>query len=765
MNDWRVLFGRLLDGEELSELETRALATALDKGPNRREVEDWLRFDAQLWGHLASLSAEEVALSRERLLAKAVLREKHKQVAPAAPRRRLAWTGAAAAAAVLAAILAGWLLLGGRYPRPRAEGDFRLVRGGGVIGATSPLRQGDRLHAGRGGARLTMGGYCHLTLEPNAELVLRGEPRKEMVELQSGRVVSRIEPERGEFRVLTPLGTIEAAGTEFVTAVEHPRSQPTDNAMGRAKNPAIGTLYSQSQLGEDAMGKLKKSAIVTVMVVSGAVAYHFGDSTGLLSAGMGRAFAAEGAGGAVLPDGIRGFKGLLVGTIVSKGERDFVLRVEKVATVWKQNKAPNPDSVVGKDVMISLRGRSRLLERHLHTLRRLKAGDRIVVEAFHLEGDRLTVIELLRKAEAPAEEKERAERERRRERREEGEGERPREREGRREEAERAERERARERREEGEREPRKEGEGRREEAERAERERARERREEVERERRREGEARREGVERREGEERRERRKEGERERRREGEARREEGEGAEREERRDRPQEGEREGRRGLEGPKEVTVTGVVRAGHGEERDAGVVARVRVVEEVRADGGVVEREATYLITNDVTGDKLALKADGRRAVIEGTLETKRRGRHRTKWLTVKRFKVLGRRRLKEGEGGKPAEREEWEGETQKGEEIQGFRGILQGTILGKGERAFVLKVERVKPWRTSRAKEPNRIVGTRVTITLGKGAVAGEQLLKKLAELKPGDRVAVAATCGRDGGLTVAEVLRKTQ
>ena len=41
------------------------------------------------------------------------------------------------------------------------------------------------------------------------------------------------------------------------------------------------------------------STIVAVAVIAGAIEYHFGDATGILSAGMSKTFAAEQAG---LPD-------------------------------------------------------------------------------------------------------------------------------------------------------------------------------------------------------------------------------------------------------------------------------------------------------------------------------------------------------------------------------------------------------------------------------------------------------------------------------
>ena len=101
----------------------------------------------------------------------------------------------------------------------------------------------------------------------------------------------------------------------------------------------------------------------------------------------------------VLPDGMRGFRGMLRGTVTRRGDRSFVLKVEAVTKVWPQNKASNPQAAIGKEITIVIRPKSELGERHLQALRQLKPGDRAVVEAFHFEGNHLTVVEELKKVE------------------------------------------------------------------------------------------------------------------------------------------------------------------------------------------------------------------------------------------------------------------------------------------------------------------------------------------------------------------------------
>jgi len=179
----------------------------------------------------------------------------------------------AAAAMLIVAIGAGFHLWRSMPPYPLP----RVARGSDLWSATgepvSPglLSRGERVIAGPGGAGLSLGGYCELDVDAGTVVVLQGKPRKEVIELQNGKLVSRITPEAGEFTVLTPRGTLEAVGTEFETTV----------------------IKYQPVKGENAVNRLNKCAVVTVAVASGLVGYDFGDLTGVLSAGMSKTFAGE----------------------------------------------------------------------------------------------------------------------------------------------------------------------------------------------------------------------------------------------------------------------------------------------------------------------------------------------------------------------------------------------------------------------------------------------------------------------------------------
>jgi len=100
-----------------------------------------------------------------------------------------------------------------------------------------------------------------------------------------------------------------------------------------------------------------------------------------------------------LPEGLQGIRGLMRGKLVSKTENSLVLKVEAVVRTWKENKATNAEAAVGRELTIVIAaGRERLI----NALKELRAGDTIVVGVMNVEGNQLTAVEDLRKAEAVA---------------------------------------------------------------------------------------------------------------------------------------------------------------------------------------------------------------------------------------------------------------------------------------------------------------------------------------------------------------------------
>jgi hypothetical protein len=100
-----------------------------------------------------------------------------------------------------------------------------------------------------------------------------------------------------------------------------------------------------------------------------------------------------------LPEGMIGFRGVLIGRVQRKLDRGFVLKVERVTNVWENNRADRPEAAVGRELIITIRADEEPGGRFLNTLRTLKIGERVLVEAFHFEGNRLTVVEQLKKVE------------------------------------------------------------------------------------------------------------------------------------------------------------------------------------------------------------------------------------------------------------------------------------------------------------------------------------------------------------------------------
>lgn len=96
-----------------------------------------------------------------------------------------------------------------------------------------------------------------------------------------------------------------------------------------------------------------------------------------------------------LPDSLAGFKGILRGQIVRKMDRGFVLSLTNVNRVWEENKAENPRAAVGKTMVVMIRPEAGGGEQFMRTLRALRVGQNVSVEAFHLEGEHLTVVEQL----------------------------------------------------------------------------------------------------------------------------------------------------------------------------------------------------------------------------------------------------------------------------------------------------------------------------------------------------------------------------------
>ena len=93
-----------------------------------------------------------------------------------------------------------------------------------------------------------------------------------------------------------------------------------------------------------------------------------------------------------LPDPAAHFAGMIRGKVVSRLDVGVVVTVEEVVKVWKTNRAENPKSLVGKEVVVDgPKGREAAIARYVKSL---KVGDAVAVDVAHKKGESLTILEL-----------------------------------------------------------------------------------------------------------------------------------------------------------------------------------------------------------------------------------------------------------------------------------------------------------------------------------------------------------------------------------
>jgi hypothetical protein len=101
-----------------------------------------------------------------------------------------------------------------------------------------------------------------------------------------------------------------------------------------------------------------------------------------------------------LPVGMKGFSGMLQGKVVAKVDNGFVLKVEKILKLWKGNEAENPESAIGKKLLIGPgwvkgdNGKWHRNEIHMKFIKSLEISERINIEVRNVEGGHLAILEL-----------------------------------------------------------------------------------------------------------------------------------------------------------------------------------------------------------------------------------------------------------------------------------------------------------------------------------------------------------------------------------
>ena len=350
--------------DELTPVERTVVAGHVAHCPAcRRELEDAQTLIGEL----------DRAFERDRLVTRNVQAKLR--------RRRLRWWRAAAvaAAAVVVAAMIPVLLPGPPRPEPTLspaapESAIESTQGGTRTAETVTTAQGQTAQIRlKTGSAVKLFENSRLTVAPLGQT---GPVASVSLGYGTARVTApKAEGARPAFRMSTPAGSVETIGTEFEVALAY-----EDGKGGH-------TLDRKT-------AKHVAKMMMLVTVFSGQVlARHASGGEEVVRPEPGRL-----VGQVTLPDGMAGFRGALVGAMVSKGASGFVLKAEQIIRVWKESKARDPQGCVGQQLAILTDREKRPADKFLQTLKGLNAGDRVEVEAFHFGGNSLTVVECLRKA-------------------------------------------------------------------------------------------------------------------------------------------------------------------------------------------------------------------------------------------------------------------------------------------------------------------------------------------------------------------------------
>jgi hypothetical protein len=91
-----------------------------------------------------------------------------------------------------------------------------------------------------------------------------------------------------------------------------------------------------------------------------------------------------------LPDPATSFAGMIRGFVVEKRDGQFVFKVGKVIRQWKQSKAEDAESLIGKNVLVKP-GNHDSLRRFVAKVER---GEELTLDVAHKDGEALTILEL-----------------------------------------------------------------------------------------------------------------------------------------------------------------------------------------------------------------------------------------------------------------------------------------------------------------------------------------------------------------------------------
>jgi ferric-dicitrate binding protein FerR (iron transport regulator) len=300
-------------------------------GEDVRVVEDWLagrsdRADllAAARETLSVLDAELAAPNGAKALAERIAQRLPEPESPAVPPRRT-WRGALAVAAAVAVI--AFVLHQGpeRYPEPQAKGTYTIADGG-------ELRRGAVLQIGNQGAALELGDYCRLDLDPDSVVRLAGEPRRERIFLEQGRVLCDVDGQAGQFAVETDLCTATVKGTRFIVQLDDQEGELPMLRRQALVRVLAGVVLVSGAWGEDVLRAAEEKRIVPAAEPQAAPAAKEDDAEALKAA-------------------LKGFRGYLVGQVIERTDTGMVLLVRSV-TLVEGCTAEKPGLVLGRETPV-----------------------------------------------------------------------------------------------------------------------------------------------------------------------------------------------------------------------------------------------------------------------------------------------------------------------------------------------------------------------------------------------------------------------------
>ena len=272
--------------------------------------------------------------------------------------------GAAAAAAV--AVLLILFMRDETYPAPHVSGRYK------VTGADTAAR-GATVTASGGEARLSLGNYCRIMLEPESAVTIEGKQYEEQILLKKGKILCDIDSDQGTFCVGTGAGSVRVTGTRFIAALIQEQGEQNMNAKRMFVKVVAGAVLVTGTWGSMSLSAGEEATVPE------------------------RKKDAEQRG---LPRSLYGFSGMVSGIVASKGDGHIRLTVGELLRVWKGNKASNARSIIGRTVDVGPRmvrnERGTWQKNRLHSafLMSLRRGQHIVLEISHAGRNRFQVLEL-----------------------------------------------------------------------------------------------------------------------------------------------------------------------------------------------------------------------------------------------------------------------------------------------------------------------------------------------------------------------------------